>query len=107
MRRPKKSVTQKNIVALIFPLVNNAFKPPALFASFEFCCPSKSITKFTGIRKRLAILSASSVLFRDSKKTIDFGKNLIIKGTKRSGIRSEEHTSELQSRFDLVCRLLL
>src|SRR5438067_9261424 len=24
-----------------------------------------------------------------------------------SAIRSEEHTSELQSRFDLVCRLLL
>src|SRR5699024_11398736 len=24
-----------------------------------------------------------------------------------SGYRSEEHTSELQSRFDLVCRLLL
>src|SRR5438067_3904780 len=25
----------------------------------------------------------------------------------RGGDRSEEHTSELQSRFDLVCRLLL
>src|SRR5437868_12167137 len=25
----------------------------------------------------------------------------------QSGTRSEEHTSELQSRFDLVCRLLL
>src|SRR5207249_11169596 len=25
----------------------------------------------------------------------------------RVGMRSEEHTSELQSRFDLVCRLLL
>src|SRR5699024_12710152 len=25
----------------------------------------------------------------------------------RPGFRSEEHTSELQSRFDLVCRLLL
>src|SRR5699024_12790863 len=25
----------------------------------------------------------------------------------RNKIRSEEHTSELQSRFDLVCRLLL
>src|SRR5207249_9239724 len=24
-----------------------------------------------------------------------------------NGVRSEEHTSELQSRFDLVCRLLL
>src|SRR5207249_7447276 len=27
--------------------------------------------------------------------------------TGRNLIRSEEHTSELQSRFDLVCRLLL
>src|SRR5699024_2941807 len=27
--------------------------------------------------------------------------------TSRSLVRSEEHTSELQSRFDLVCRLLL
>src|SRR5699024_11401676 len=26
---------------------------------------------------------------------------------KRAKLRSEEHTSELQSRFDLVCRLLL
>src|SRR5438067_6169155 len=26
---------------------------------------------------------------------------------RRHGPRSEEHTSELQSRFDLVCRLLL
>src|SRR5207249_11291991 len=28
-------------------------------------------------------------------------------GATRSSVRSEEHTSELQSRFDLVCRLLL
>src|SRR5699024_12213386 len=27
--------------------------------------------------------------------------------TERDRMRSEEHTSELQSRFDLVCRLLL
>src|SRR5207249_10355307 len=26
---------------------------------------------------------------------------------RRATVRSEEHTSELQSRFDLVCRLLL
>src|SRR5437868_7582605 len=26
---------------------------------------------------------------------------------RRTPVRSEEHTSELQSRFDLVCRLLL
>src|SRR5437868_6959155 len=28
-------------------------------------------------------------------------------GARSCGERSEEHTSELQSRFDLVCRLLL
>src|SRR5437868_9091561 len=34
------------------------------------------------------------------------GKLVLIAGTGTAG-RSEEHTSELQSRFDLVCRLLL
>src|SRR5438067_5776276 len=30
-----------------------------------------------------------------------------LKNRRLGGARSEEHTSELQSRFDLVCRLLL
>src|SRR5699024_12684913 len=34
---------------------------------------------------------------------IEAGANAVLAG----GKRSEEHTSELQSRFDLVCRLLL
>src|SRR5438067_10679980 len=39
-----------------------------------------------------------NVLLKESKETID---------SLSSTLRSEEHTSELQSRFDLVCRLLL
>src|SRR5438067_4624294 len=31
----------------------------------------------------------------------------LVGALRRQGPRSEEHTSELQSRFDLVCRLLL
>src|SRR5699024_12829044 len=31
----------------------------------------------------------------------------LLRGDYASRMRSEEHTSELQSRFDLVCRLLL
>src|SRR5438067_3398591 len=31
----------------------------------------------------------------------------LLPASKRASPRSEEHTSELQSRFDLVCRLLL
>src|SRR5699024_12210897 len=34
-------------------------------------------------------------------------ERIILTGNVPSPIRSEEHTSELQSRFDLVCRLLL
>src|SRR5699024_12246127 len=34
-------------------------------------------------------------------------KDLKIDSEHMMAIRSEEHTSELQSRFDLVCRLLL
>src|SRR5699024_11484474 len=35
------------------------------------------------------------------------GLYAIVRPKKPEYIRSEEHTSELQSRFDLVCRLLL
>src|SRR2546429_5162920 len=34
-------------------------------------------------------------------------KNLQVRTKKTHGLRSEEHTSELQSRLHLVCRLLL
>src|SRR2546429_7137803 len=42
----------------------------------------------------------------------DCGRQQIVKGLvsiskRKSGTRSEEHTSELQSRLHLVCRLLL
>src|SRR5699024_2605931 len=37
----------------------------------------------------------------------EFGIDIESLRQKRGRFRSEEHTSELQSRFDLVCRLLL
>src|SRR5699024_11944287 len=39
--------------------------------------------------------------------SMDNNGNLVISERKIADNRSEEHTSELQSRFDLVCRLLL
>src|SRR5699024_12365765 len=39
------------------------------------------------------------------RSPMDISGNLILDSI--NSIRSEEHTSELQSRFDLVCRLLL
>src|SRR5437868_13213533 len=44
-------------------------------------------------------------LYRQSASSLRFAKRAF--RLAQSTDRSEEHTSELQSRFDLVCRLLL
>src|SRR5207249_8740799 len=41
------------------------------------------------------------------KTYFSFSSDAALKTLDKEGYRSEEHTSELQSRFDLVCRLLL
>src|SRR5438067_5295144 len=51
-----------------------------------------------------------TTLFRSNIETLPFVASDLEEGThlvQRFYVRSEEHTSELQSRFDLVCRLLL
>src|SRR5437868_12954756 len=51
-----------------------------------------------------------TTLFRSHpqrRRTVDDSLHLGSAGRLRVIDRSEEHTSELQSRFDLVCRLLL
>src|SRR5699024_11272546 len=63
-------------------------------------------------RKRLLALEEFSDLgagFNIAMRDLDIRGAGDILGAEQSGFinRSEEHTSELQSRFDLVCRLLL
>src|SRR5438067_9146115 len=41
------------------------------------------------------------------ERQADVAESFAAAGYRVLGFRSEEHTSELQSRFDLVCRLLL
>src|SRR5699024_12746814 len=54
------------------------------------------------LRRRLAGLYLR-ICRRPGWKTVSQGSRF----STRNAFRSEEHTSELQSRFDLVCRLLL
>src|SRR5207249_11778984 len=54
---------------------------------------------------RLGVLAASAMFFAFLFK--GFFKRQDDEARHYLEIRSEEHTSELQSRFDLVCRLLL
>src|SRR5207249_11999822 len=54
----------------------------------------------------VAGVSATTVAHADSTETATSEAEAASAKAAASG-RSEEHTSELQSRFDLVCRLLL
>src|SRR5437868_15415135 len=73
------------------------FRPPPRSTLFPYTTLFRSI--FTaafgfGLRRRRRHSKAESIQARHRQ-------------TGRVLVRSEEHTSELQSRFDLVCRLLL
>src|SRR5699024_11567350 len=69
------------------------------------------VTNMTGVNERL--VPAIDLFFDhpDIELTALFGPEHGIRGDAKEGedvtSRSEEHTSELQSRFDLVCRLQL
>src|SRR5699024_12019923 len=61
-----------------------------------------------GITKPSEIAVFCAIAFHaDSKTRKAFPSIKKVAKEARVGERSEEHTSELQSRFDLVCRLLL
>src|SRR5699024_11446465 len=67
-----------------------------------------SRTKAAGKRRKGKRSGGAIHPDRMKKAVRDYGVELRGGGTDESPfVRSEEHTSELQSRFDLVCRLLL
>src|SRR5699024_12588121 len=76
-----------------------AFNPICLDQTKLFFCSS-----FARIEETICKESHSPW---DTSITAYFFFNSCKRRTKEQFSRSEEHTSELQSRFDLVCRLLL
>src|SRR5699024_12039215 len=87
--------------------VNSDTCTDSIFSGNSLSTSSFTRLKINGLVKR-EIFSASNFL-KSFKLGINPGK-ITWKIAHNSSIlfsRSEEHTSELQSRFDLVCRLLL
>src|SRR5699024_12639509 len=81
---------------IFFPLFFLMIRRPPRSTLFPFTTLFRSPSWQKAHRKMLQLLKA---------RTPDGSSNLYLRGS--SMPRSEEHTSELQSRFDLVCRLLL
>src|SRR5207249_8998605 len=77
---------------------------PIVFVGYGIVDPTQGLDDYKGVDTTNAI-----VLFLRGKPT--HYKGVVGHADKvrlaRQKGRSEEHTSELQSRFDLVCRLLL
>src|SRR5438105_14633808 len=67
---------------------------------FFFNAPATTEIYTLSLHDALPISVAGSSTRRPSRSSTNTGSS-------RSPTRSEEHTSELQSRVDLVCRLLL
>src|SRR5438874_2998303 len=55
----------------------------------------------------IAWSSAGTMGFKGSRKSTPYAAQVAAEDVSKKAQRSEEHTSELQSRRDLVCRLLL
>src|SRR5699024_11365233 len=68
-----------------------------------------SVVAATGIGLKINTLAGMPCWAIGQAVTTMVGQNMGAKDIQRvkDTTRSEEHTSELQSRFDLVCRLLL
>src|SRR5687768_17988819 len=91
IRRPPRST--------LFPYTT-LFRSPKHLPVIEFIAPEK-FNWFREIAERMGfVYVASGPLVRSSYRAAEFFLEKICK-------RSEEHTSELQSRLHLVCRLLL
>src|SRR5687768_17750280 len=73
--------------------------------------PRSTLFPYTTLfRSRLLTVYVHDVAVRMDDKDMNDGVPLVTEGGERparQAMRSEEHTSELQSRLHLVCRLLL
>src|SRR5207247_4435516 len=66
-----------------------------------------AIRRPSGLQRNASRRSSSSSYTQSEVPLITFSPPSVVSAVSAPVARSEEHTSELQSRVDLVCRLLL
>src|SRR5207249_11017461 len=97
------------------PVTTSSFSPYSVPHSPLHSFPTRRSSDLNvvknGFPRYVSTYSSSSIVSSDSERgVLFFPCNAFAQFKKifrESAKRSEEHTSELQSRFDLVCRLLL
>src|SRR5699024_12174430 len=74
--------------------------------------PTGSLTELVSVLdKKVTVEEVNAAMQAAATESFGYNTDPIVSrdivGISYGSLRSEEHTSELQSRFDLVCRLLL
>src|SRR5206468_12738726 len=89
------------------PPSSTLFPYTTLFRSVDGSSDSQSLIRVRGLNKTYSRGGEKIQVLQGLNLDVDKGDFVAFMGPSGSGKRSEEHTSELQSRSDLVCRLLL
>src|SRR5690606_39630747 len=90
--------------ALLFGLLIALFAINALLA---YLFPNNTLLQQIAIGISIVLYIAVLQFFRNPKVVVQTNDKHILAPADGRVVRSEEHTSELQSRENLVCRLLL
>src|SRR5437868_11334562 len=69
--------------------------------------PTSTLFPYTTLFRSRKVAVIARGYGRTSRGVVIVSDGQAVRAVAQDGGRSEEHTSELQSRFDLVCRLLL
>src|SRR5699024_12624582 len=93
-----------SFLIVYFPFFFIVIRLPLRFTLFPYTTLFRSKSTFNGFKEILFKIFKSSCLASASKVIVTISPSALKFSIPA---RSEEHTSELQSRFDLVCRLLL
>src|SRR5438067_3805304 len=88
-------------------MLSTPFTLVYLFRSYSFNDPATTEIYTLSLHDALPISLAASAEIVRLTQPIDVDRFKPMRPLRPRPKRSEEHTSELQSRFDLVCRLLL
>src|SRR5699024_11926656 len=96
------STTQQAPTSTLFPYTT-------LFRSKETGGKYKAEEWIRNSQLIYTIIRTAKKVSKPGKRTIKASEKIVAADDEipHEDVRSEEHTSELQSRFDLVCRLLL